>query len=646
MTFEYRQSDICGEGPADSENRFTVRPNRHAPYLRIHCVKVFVRDQEQSLRFYGGQLGFALAFDVRLPSGTRWVGVAPPDGTAILALVVPTPDSAEYKLVGRSNHVIFVAEDVIGRYQDWCKRGIAFLNPPQDSSWGGTFATFEDPDGNSFTLVSFDELSRAIEAERRAIVEKMGAERLAAHELEIARQVQARLFPQRLPFLSTLEYAGICVQARQVGGDYYDFLDLGGGRLALVIGDIAGKGMPAALLMANLQASVRSQCAIALDRPRRFLRSVNHLFQENTTDSAYATLFFAEYDETTQQLRYANCGHPSALLLRRDNTLERLDSTCPVLGLFREWDASVEQRQLLPGDTLVLYTDGVTESLNDAGEEFGEDRLIEALRRYHDLPPQALLSAVVDEARRFSSQEQQDDITLVVAKARGTDGVLSERPAAMADRDYDQNSGDRSQEQGSFTLSAGVEGELRAGRQVPKSAGSGTERGASAAPPASRAMRRSEPLFKRLLDSWFAPKRFETTTLYESLGVLVVKRYVPTGGDFVRRRYGVHIVDIRGNLESLVKFERCTRKLEAIHVIAFLGFLTWSLWRAIIHRTTSVDFGVAILVYTILILSPAMLQRYNRLRVHAVIQRMTARQSRIDAAVKTCLHRRLDQSTR
>ena len=160
--------------------------------------------------------------------------------------------------------------------------------------------------------------------------------------------MQARLFPQTLPPLTTLEYAGICIQARQVGGDYYDFLDLGRERLGLVIGDIAGKGIAAALLMANLQANLRSQCAIALDQPQRFLRSVNQLFFENTTESAYATLFFAEYDDQARRLRYANCGHLCALLLRSDNTLERLDSTATVLGLFKEWDCSIGERQLSP----------------------------------------------------------------------------------------------------------------------------------------------------------------------------------------------------------------------------------------------------------------------------------------------------------
>ena len=420
------------------------RVDRQDPYLRIHCVNIFVRDQDRSLRFYLDQLGFDLAFDARLQSGDRWVAVAPPDGTALLALIAPKPDSQEYKLIGRYTEVVFVTEDVTAKFREWSKRGVRFQRTPrlkrikyerqaqapgstapsmllgeQTPIWGGVFARFKDVDGNSFALVSFDEVTQAVDAQRRAIAGKL-AERRTAQELEIAKQVQARLFPQTLPPLRTLEYAGICIQARQVGGDYYDFLELGRERLGLVIGDVAGKGIAAALLMANLQANLRSQCAIALDQPQRFLRSVNQLFCENTIDGAFATLFFAEYDEEVQRLRYANCGHLPALLLRRDNSLERLGATCTVLGPFKEWDCSIEERRLFSGDTLALYTDGITESFNDAGEEFGERRLIEALRRHRELSSQALLASIVDEVRQFSPHEQQDDITLIVAKCKGT----------------------------------------------------------------------------------------------------------------------------------------------------------------------------------------------------------------------------------
>ena len=210
-----------------------------------------------------------------------------------------------------------------------------------------------------------------------------------------------------------------------MGGDYHDFLNLGQGRFALVIADIAGKGIAAALLMANLQANLRSQCSVAWDELERLLRSVNQLFYENTDESTYATLFFAEYDDTTRRLRYANCGHLAALLLRRDGALEKLDSTCTVMGLFKDWDCSIAERQLCSGDTLVLYTDGITESFNIAGEEFGEQRLIEALQRRRALPPQAVIASIVDQVQQFSSLEQHDEITLIVAKCRAVGLIRS-----------------------------------------------------------------------------------------------------------------------------------------------------------------------------------------------------------------------------
>ena len=417
-----------------------LTPVEH-PYLGIHAVDVYVRDQDAAVQFYLEQLGFMLAFDARLHTGRRWVAVAPPDGTTVLSLVAPPPESREYRLIGRATEIVFVTEDVVATFEEWRRRGVRFvftprlrrvrydrLGPqrqtgqaaigpgPQPPVWGGVFTRFKDLDGNSFALIGFDEVNRHIDAQRRQAALRLEAERRAAQELEFAKQVQARLFPQRLPPPETLECAGVCVQARQVGGDYHDFLDLGQGRFGLVIADISGKGMPAALLMANLQANLRSQCAHAADDPGRFLQSVNRLFYENTSESSYATLFYAEYDVGLRRLRYANCGHLAPMLLRRESAIERLESTCTVLGLFREWDCGIAELPLCPGDTLVLYTDGVTEALNAEEEEFGEARLVETLERHRDLAPKSLVGAVVEELQQFSSAEQHDDITLMAAR--------------------------------------------------------------------------------------------------------------------------------------------------------------------------------------------------------------------------------------
>ena len=392
------------------------RPGREDPYLCIQDIVVFVRDLEVSKRFYLDQLGFELITEQCLPTGVRWIEVAPPDGTANLALVEPKPDRPEYKLIGGYRWVLFMTEDVQAKYKEWSERGVRFLFAPETPGWGGTYARFEDPDGNQFGLEGFDEVRQSLELRRQAHADKLEAERRAAQELEIAREVQARLFPQIQPELKTVEYAGLCLQARQVGGDYFDFLNLGPQRLGLIIGDVSGKGIAAALLMANLQASLRSQSAMAFDQPEALLKSVNRLFYENTNDGAYASLLFAEYDDATRRLRYVNCGHLSGLLVRRDGVLEELESTSTLLGLFEEWHCSLREKEMSAGDVLVLYTDGITEANNERGEEFGERSLIQSLRQHRELSCQALLATIVDEVRQFSREEQHDDITAIVAK--------------------------------------------------------------------------------------------------------------------------------------------------------------------------------------------------------------------------------------
>ena len=266
------------------------------------------------------------------------------------------------------------------------------------------------------------------------IADRMAIERRAAHEIEIARDVQSRLFPQVMPPLATLDYTGACIQARQVGGDYYDFLDLGSSQrmdrgatrplddaawhLAFVLADISGKGIAGALLMANLQANLRSRYASALDDLPRLLKSVNQLFYENTPDDRYATLFFAVYDDHSREFEFANCGHNAPLLFRANGSLERLASTSTVIGLFPGWHCVTRRITLAPGDLLVIYTDGVTEANNAAGEEFGEARLIETVRACRSVAPAGIVAAIQNAVQKFSFGEQSDDLTLVIARAR------------------------------------------------------------------------------------------------------------------------------------------------------------------------------------------------------------------------------------
>ncbi len=403
-------------GPDYARDGATVRMDRQDPFFSLQFVQVFVRDQERSLRFFIDQLGFRLISDVRFASGMRWLHISPPDGTASLALLLAEPQNPSPRQPGQSNPVTFFTEDFDRKYKELCERGVKISIPPQRPAWGGTFCRFEDPDGNPFDMAGFDEITEGVERRRRQMATQQEAERRAAQELEIATQVQARLFPQRLPPVPGLDYAGVCRQARSVGGDYYDFLDLGAGRIALVVGDIAGKGIAAALLMANLQANLRSQCVEAVEHPAKVLNLVNRLLYENTDAHAYATLFFAELDHGTGRVRYANCGHLPALILRRNGAIERLEPTCTVIGMFQDWQCSMAESSIDAGDVLALYTDGLTESPDDSGDEFGEERVAEALRRNRDLRASQLVAAILEETNRFSACEQCDDITLIVAK--------------------------------------------------------------------------------------------------------------------------------------------------------------------------------------------------------------------------------------
>src|SRR5215467_5517127 len=235
-------------------------------------------------------------------------------------------------------------------------------------------------------------------------------------ELEIAANVQQKMFPRKLHPLESLDYAGHCVPAREVGGDYSDFLEISDSKIGFVLGDVSGKGVPAALLMANLQACFRSQQPASLENPAQVLRSVNRHFFESTTADRYATLVFAAYDDATRKVRYVNCAHCPPLMLRANGEIEKLDSTALMLGAFARWDCVEAETELGPGDTLLLYSDGVTEAGADTGEDFGEDRLIHALRVNQRQPAQPLVEAIVHDVQEFSGAARSDDVTVVALR--------------------------------------------------------------------------------------------------------------------------------------------------------------------------------------------------------------------------------------
>lgn len=385
-------------------------------FLRLNFVSVYVADQERSKAFFVEQLGFELLLDTHFPSGYRWIEVAPPDGTARLALVRPAPGFCPAARPGASSLITFMSGDVDAQFRRWSARGVKFPQPPHTPEWGGRYCTFEDPDGNRFGVAGFGEVAQALDSRRQLESERRAAERLAAQELAIAQTVQARLLPQGMPKIAGLDCAAACVQARSVGGDYYDFIELDRDRVAFVVADVAGKGIAAALLMANLQAALRGQCAAAAGHPERALAQLNRMLFNSSEPSAYATLLYAEYAAGSGRLRYANCGHLAGLLLSRRGELRRLPSTATVVGLFENWSCQMEEARMAPGDLLALYTDGVVEAFNADQEQFGEARLAAILRRHQDEPAARIVAAVVSAVAGFSSSAQQDDVTIAIAK--------------------------------------------------------------------------------------------------------------------------------------------------------------------------------------------------------------------------------------
>jgi len=239
------------------------------------------------------------------------------------------------------------------------------------------------------------------------------------NELSIAHEVQAQLFPQKLPEIPGVELAAVCRAARVVSGDYYDFVQLGPHRIGMAVADISGKGISAALLMASLQAAFRSQLLVEgaqKEGTAELVTRLNlHLFR-NTSDDRYATLFYAVYDSSTRLLHYTNAGHLPPLLVAGE-TVKKLDEGGMVVGLFD--DCVYEQGCVTvePGSVLVAYSDGITEPENVYGEQFGARRLAAEVLRHRQSSPSRLAEQLIAAAEEWGqSPEQADDMTVVIAR--------------------------------------------------------------------------------------------------------------------------------------------------------------------------------------------------------------------------------------
>ena len=271
---------------------------------------------------------------------------------------------------------------------------------------------------------AFDSMTASVE---RLMLESQERLRLQS-ELDIAREVQRQLFPQSVPKVPGLDLYGICKAARSVSGDYYDFLKLDEYRVGLVLGDVSGKGISAALLMAAIQSALRAQfydgfaggsnSMLTQYSTAHVIDRLNRQIYASTPLEKYVTFFFAIYDARTRNLSYTNAGHLPPVLFR-DGKVERLRTGGTVVGLFPSVGYEVGDIRLEPNDLLLAYTDGITEPENTYGEEFGESRLLEVARGMLDASPEVLVTEIYRSVDEWTgSPELQDDMTLMLARAR------------------------------------------------------------------------------------------------------------------------------------------------------------------------------------------------------------------------------------
>jgi uncharacterized protein YndB with AHSA1/START domain len=237
--------------------------------------------------------------------------------------------------------------------------------------------------------------------------------RKQAQEYEEAREVQQALMPKEIPQMPGLEISASWRPARIVGGDYFDVFKFGASRLGLCIADVSGKGMPAALLMSNLQAVVKALAAKNRS-PKELVEKVNRVMSRNTTEAKFITLFYGLLDVDRKTLQYANAGHNAPLLTREDGVQVRLEQGGLIVGAFQESVYDQGEIDLRPGDRLVMFTDGLSEAVDGNGEEFGEERLAEASRCNRQLSAEALHRCLLDRVTDFCGGEFEDDATVLV----------------------------------------------------------------------------------------------------------------------------------------------------------------------------------------------------------------------------------------
>ncbi len=257
----------------------------------------------------------------------------------------------------------------------------------------------------------------AIAIEKANLHREMLEKRRLESELRIARQVMEALMPARAPVVRNFEIFGRMIPSAEVGGDYYDFIDVADGRLGIVIADVSGKGVPAALIMATFRASLHALLGNDFALRAVFSR-LNRLLLESTHDRHFVTAFYGELDAEGRRMFYLNAGHNPPLFIREGEPVRLLSTGGIPLGVLKNAAFSEDIVYFMPGDSLILYTDGITEAENAEGEPYGVHRLEQVVRRHLRRSASELCDAIIEDVRQHvDSETRSDDLTIVVVRA-------------------------------------------------------------------------------------------------------------------------------------------------------------------------------------------------------------------------------------
>lgn len=341
--------------------------------------------------------------DAMLMQGKGIIGQVTLTGSS---LVVPDVSLNPHYVIGRERTRSEIAVAIVSN-----KQSIGALNLESDQ-----LAAYDESD---LEVLQFFADAASIAIEKAMLHRELVEKRLLEKQLELARDLQFRLFPDKSPQLTGYDIAGICIPTEEIGGDYYDFIPLPRSRIGVAVADVAGHGIASALVMTAFRGLLRTYTLGSLEMAK-IADTINHQLPEFTGGSNFVTTVYAMLSSRSEELTFINCGHPPPLLIHPDGSSSRFNEHGPALGIIERTSFPTQKIYLSQGDILSLYTDGVVELTDQADQQFGVERLASIIHQNRELPAAGLIERVIQATHEFSgSCRYPDDFTLVIIKREG-----------------------------------------------------------------------------------------------------------------------------------------------------------------------------------------------------------------------------------